>query len=88
MTVNDFLLHAGSHEMGFGGVGYSGMGRYKGGRVGFEAFSNQKAIVRQGLLRKYSLDFMPPLAGTRARKMLASRIGLELQEPVIRGTRD
>ena len=31
VTVNDLLMHAGSETMGFGGVGYSGTGRYKGG---------------------------------------------------------
>ncbi len=77
VTVNDLLLHAGSHEMGFGGVGESGMGRYKGGRVGFEAFSNAKAVVHQGFLSRYSRQFMLPFLQPRPRNMIASQIGLD-----------
>jgi coniferyl-aldehyde dehydrogenase len=76
VTVNDFLIHAGSHSMGFGGVGNSGMGRYKGGKVGFKAFSNPKSVLEQGLVRRFSTNFLPPLSGSRARKMLLSRVGL------------
>lgn len=43
-------MHANASDMGFGGVGYSGMGRYKGGKVGFYAFTNPKAVFSQGLL--------------------------------------
>ena len=75
VTVNDFLLHAGSHTMGFGGVGYSGMGRYKGGKVGFRAFSNQKAIVQQGLFGKFSHNFIPPLTD-RERRILFKGVGI------------
>ena len=77
VTINDFLVHAGSHTMGFGGVGESGMGRYKGGKVGFRAFSNPKGVSEQGLLSRYSHNFLPPLAGNRARNILLSRIGLK-----------
>ena len=61
VTVNDFLMHAGSHSMGFGGVGESGMGRYKGGKVGFQAFSNLKSVFEQGILGRFSQNFTPPL---------------------------
>jgi len=42
--VNDVIIHLASSEMGFGGVGESGMGAYHG-RVGFDAFSHSKSIV-------------------------------------------
>lgn len=42
--VNDTLIHLATSEMGFGGVGQSGMGAYHG-RRGFEAFSHYKSIV-------------------------------------------
>ena len=42
--INDVIIHLATSEMGFGGVGESGMGSYHGKR-GFEAFSHQKAIV-------------------------------------------
>ncbi len=42
--VNDTLIHLATSEMGFGGVGQSGMGAYHGKR-GFETFSHYKSIV-------------------------------------------
>lgn len=76
VTVNDLMMHAGSHSMGFGGVGDSGMGRYKGGRIGFEAFSNPKSVHVQGLMQKYTRRFFPPYKTPRIRKMLRSQVGM------------
>ena len=42
--INDTIIHLASSELGFGGVGESGMGAYHG-RIGFEAFSHTKSIV-------------------------------------------
>ena len=42
--INDVIIHLATSEMGFGGVGESGMGGYHG-RVGFDAFSHYKSIV-------------------------------------------
>ena len=42
--VNDTIIHLATSEMGFGGVGESGMGAYHG-KVGFDAFSHEKSIV-------------------------------------------
>lgn len=42
--VNDVVIHLATSEMGFGGVGESGMGAYHG-KAGFEAFSHKKSIV-------------------------------------------
>ena len=42
--VNDTIIHLATTEMGFGGVGASGMGAYHG-KVGFDAFSHHKSIV-------------------------------------------
>ena len=44
--VNDTVIHLATSEMGFGGVGESGMGSYHG-EVGFEAFSYIKSIVNK-----------------------------------------
>lgn len=77
VTVNDLLMHADSKEMGFGGVGYSGMGRYKGGKIGYREFSNPKSVVEQGLLRKISERFIPPIKSNEVRKVLKSRIGIK-----------
>lgn len=42
--VNDTIIHLATNEMGFGGVGESGMGAYHG-KCGFDAFSHTKRIV-------------------------------------------
>ena len=42
--VNDTIIHLATTEMGFGGVGESGMGAYHG-KTGFDAFSHHKSIV-------------------------------------------
>lgn len=42
--INDVVIHLATSEMGFGGVGASGMGSYHG-RDGFDAFSHCKSIV-------------------------------------------
>lgn len=44
--INDTIMHLTSSEMGFGGVGGSGMGSYHG-RVGFETFSHRKSILKK-----------------------------------------
>lgn len=77
VTVNDLLLHAGSETMGFGGVGYSGMGRYKGGYVGYKAFSNPKAVFEQGIMRRFTGVFFPPFRSDRTRRILRNRVGVD-----------
>lgn len=77
VTVNDLLMHADAKEMGFGGVGYSGMGRYKGGFTGYKAFSNPKSVVEQGFLRRFTHRFIPPLKSDRLRKMLRRQVGVK-----------
>lgn len=42
--VNDCIIHLTTTEMGFGGVGESGMGAYHG-KTGFHTFSHRKSIV-------------------------------------------
>jgi len=42
--INDVIIHLATSEMGFGGVGESGMGSYHG-KAGFDAFSHKKSIV-------------------------------------------
>ena len=42
--INDPIIHLATSEMGFGGVGESGMGAYHG-KTGFDAFSHTKSIV-------------------------------------------
>lgn len=42
--VNDTIIHLATSNMGFGGVGESGIGAYHG-KVGFDTFSHHKSIV-------------------------------------------
>ena len=42
--INDVVVHLATSEMGFGGVGESGMGSYHG-KDGFEAFSHFKSVM-------------------------------------------
>lgn len=47
--INDTIIHLATSEMGFGGVGESGMGSYHG-EAGFLAFSHTKSIVKKARL--------------------------------------
>lgn len=42
--INDTVIHLATSNMGFGGVGASGMGSYHG-KVGFDTFTHKKSIV-------------------------------------------
>lgn len=42
--INDTIIHLATSNMGFGGVGESGMGSYHG-KTGFDTFSHKKSIV-------------------------------------------
>ena len=42
--INDCIIQVATSEMGFGGVGESGMGSYHG-YEGFKAFSHTKSII-------------------------------------------
>lgn len=42
--INDVVVHLATSEMGFGGVGESGMGGYHG-KAGFDAFSHYKSVM-------------------------------------------
>lgn len=58
--INQTNLHCWIDSLPFGGVGYSGMGKYYG-KAGFEALSNRKGIL---LGRSDAdIDVFPPYAG-------------------------
>lgn len=44
--INDTIIHLATTKMGFGGVGYSGIGEYHG-KYSFKTFSHYKSIVRK-----------------------------------------
>jgi len=56
--VNDVVIHLATSEMGFGGVGESGMGAYHG-KVGFDAFSHTKSIVNKKTWMDLPMRYQP-----------------------------
>ena len=56
--VNDVIIHLATSEMGFGGVGESGMGSYHG-KAGFEAFSHRKSMVDKKTWMDLPMRYQP-----------------------------
>jgi aldehyde dehydrogenase (NAD+) len=56
--INDTVIHLATSELGFGGVGESGMGRYHG-KSGFDAFSHKKSIVDKKTLIDLPMRYQP-----------------------------
>ena len=52
------LLHYGVPDLGFGGVGDSGTGRYHG-KSGFDQFSNMKSVLKKSFKPELSLLYPP-----------------------------
>ncbi|UCG46133.1 MAG: aldehyde dehydrogenase [Phycisphaerales bacterium] len=58
ICLNDTIVHLGSPNLPFGGVGDSGFGRYHG-KAGFDTFSNPKSVLRQTMLFDLPKRFPP-----------------------------
>lgn len=56
--INDTMIHLATSEMGFGGVGESGMGAYHG-KTGFEAFSHMKSMVDKKTWMDLPIRYQP-----------------------------
>ena len=56
--INDVVVHLATNNMGFGGVGESGMGAYHG-KVGFDTFSHKKSIVDKKTLIDVNMRYQP-----------------------------
>ena len=56
--INDVIIHLATSEMGFGGVGESGMGSYHG-KSGFDAFSHYKSIVDKKTWMDLPMRYQP-----------------------------
>ena len=63
--INDLVKQVTNFELPFGGVGESGMGRYRG-RFGFEAFTYARPVTRRWFLRDMFL-IQPPYEGKLAK---------------------
>ena len=56
--INDVVIHLATSEMGFGGVGESGMGSYHG-KAGFDAFSHHKSMVEKKTWLDLPMRYQP-----------------------------
>jgi len=56
--INDCIIHLATNNMGFGGVGESGMGAYHG-KVGFDTFSHKKSLVKRSTFADVPLRYQP-----------------------------
>ncbi len=56
--INDTIIHLATSEMGFGGVGESGMGSYHG-KAGFDCFTHYKSIVDKKTWLDLKMRYQP-----------------------------
>ena len=56
--LNDVVIHLATAEMGFGGVGESGMGSYHG-KTGFDAFTHHKSMVDKKTWMDLPMRYQP-----------------------------
>ena len=56
--INDTIVHLATSEMGFGGVGASGMGSYHG-KKSFDTFSHEKSILKRSLWADPPMRYQP-----------------------------
>ena len=64
--INDVIIHLATSNMGFGGVGESGMGSYHG-KDGFDAFSHYKSIVDKKTWLDLPMRYQPYVGKFRAK---------------------
>ena len=69
VCINDTIVHMVGHDLPFGGLGESGMGRYHG-KASFDCFSHSRSVVRRSTLFDSRFRYPPPkLSLTRLRKL-------------------
>ncbi len=56
--INDTIVHLATSKMGFGGVGYSGMGSYHG-KFSFDTFTHYKGILNKSNWLDLSMRYHP-----------------------------
>ncbi|MDD3122744.1 MAG: aldehyde dehydrogenase [Candidatus Izemoplasmatales bacterium] len=61
-TINDTIMHFATSEMGFGGVGDSGIGKYHG-TSSFDTFSNLRSVVKRSNLVDLNMRYHPYTKG-------------------------
>jgi aldehyde dehydrogenase (NAD+) len=56
--INDTVIHLATSQMGFGGVGASGMGSYHG-KLSFDTFTHYRSIVKKGVWFDLPIRYRP-----------------------------
>ena len=56
--INDTIVHLATNHLPFGGVGFSGMGKYHG-MESFKVFSNAKSILKKAYFPDISVRYHP-----------------------------
>lgn len=56
--INDTIIHLASSKLGFGGVGFSGMGEYHG-ENSFKTFSHYKSVLKKSVLLDLPMRYHP-----------------------------
>lgn len=69
VCINDTIVQIVGHELPFGGVGASGMGRYHG-RASFDCFSYPRPVVRRATRPDWRFRYPPPRMSLPALKRL------------------
>lgn len=59
VCLNDTVVHIVGHDLPFGGVGDSGMGRYHG-KASFDCFSHQRTVVHRSMSFDSRFRYPPP----------------------------
>lgn len=59
VCVNDSVVHITGHDLPFGGVGDSGMGRYHG-KASFDCFTHERVVLRRSLAFDPDFRYPPP----------------------------
>jgi hypothetical protein len=67
--VNDTVVHITGFELPFGGVGDSGMGRYRG-KAGFDTFTRERVVLRRSLWPDLPFRYPSPKQTLAALKKL------------------
>ncbi|KAK5981492.1 Aldehyde dehydrogenase dimeric NADP-preferring [Trichostrongylus colubriformis] len=69
VTINDVIMHVTVDTLPFGGVGNSGMGRYRG-KFGFDTFTHEKAVLKRGFFGESLLSSRyPPVSDAKLKQM-------------------
>ncbi|KJH45982.1 aldehyde dehydrogenase family protein [Dictyocaulus viviparus] len=74
VTINDVLMHITVDTLPFGGVGTSGMGRYRG-KFGFDTFTHEKAVLKRGFFGESLASARYPPVSQEKLKQLARLTG-------------